>query len=149
MNEALLVTGLALGAYPVGTIVKMIVTDINEGMIIEKKKPENVEERMDEMIEHIADCCNVSVELMKSKTRKREVAVPRQIAFYFLCKRFNKFENVALHRIGKMLNRDHATVIHSKRAIETAIEAKDELVHSLFDKCQKQLVLQNENFLLV
>ena len=149
MNAELLITGLAIGAYPIGSILKMIVTDKGQAMLVEDTKPINTNERMDEMIADIAFCCNLSLEQLKSSTRERSIVVPRQLVFYFLCERFNNFENVPLHVIGEKLNKHHATVIHSRSAIEMAIDAKDALVLSLFNKCRERLISRDENYLLV
>jgi chromosomal replication initiator protein len=74
-------------------------------------------------IEHIqrlvGDHLNVSVEDIKSKTRKREIVQARQISMFFS----KKLTNSSLCVIGKHFgNRDHSTVIH---ACQTVNDLKD------------------------
>jgi len=62
---------------------------------------------------------NISLDLMKSKTRIREMVVARQVAMYF-CK---KFTDLSLKAIGYSFGkRDHSTVIH---AISTVNDMMD------------------------
>ena len=58
----------------------------------------------------VCDYFDLPIELMKSKTRKREVVQARQIAMYF-SKKMTKssLANIGMHCGGK----DHATVLHA------------------------------------
>lgn len=59
----------------------------------------------------------VSVGDLRSKSRKKEVAFPRQISMYLA----RKLTDEALAGIGKAFNRDHSTVVHSIRVINEAV----------------------------
>lgn len=61
----------------------------------------------------VADQFKASVGDMKSKSRKKSVAFPRQVAMYLS----RKLTDQALTDIGKAFNRDHSTVVHSIRVI--------------------------------
>ena len=58
-------------------------------------------------------------DMMRAKTRKKEIATARQIAMY-LCKQFtdNSLKTIGLHFGG----RDHSTVIHAISSVEDMIE---------------------------
>ena len=62
----------------------------------------------------VCDYFDMPIELMKSKTRKREVVQARQIAMYF-SKKMTKssLANIGMHCGGK----DHATVLHACRTV--------------------------------
>lgn len=55
----------------------------------------------------------VSVEELRSRSRKRSIAFPRQLAMYLT----RKFTDRSLADIGSMYNRDHSTVLHAIKAI--------------------------------
>jgi len=55
----------------------------------------------------------VSVDDLKSRSRKRSIAFPRQVAMYMTRKHTNK----SLADIGGLYNRDHSTVLHAIRTI--------------------------------
>ncbi len=61
-------------------------------------------------------CCHFSLkpEQIRSRSRKKEIALPRQIAMYFS----RKYTDSSLQYIGKQFNRDHATVLHSIKKID-------------------------------
>lgn len=59
----------------------------------------------------------VSVADMQSKSRKKAVAFPRQISMFLA----RKLTDEALSDIGKAMNRDHSTVVHSIRVITEGI----------------------------
>lgn len=57
----------------------------------------------------ISDHYRISIDLIKGKSRKRELVIARQVAMY-LCRQFT---NKSLTEIGKFFNRDHTTVMHA------------------------------------
>lgn len=56
-------------------------------------------------------------ELARSKTRKQEVVIKRQLAMYILRKK----SKMILSEIGDDFDRDHATVIHSVKEINNRL----------------------------
>lgn len=60
------------------------------------------------ILSEVAQVTRIPIDVLKSKTRLTEVVVARQ--FYF--KRAKLFTNASLTRIGEMVKRDHATVLH-------------------------------------
>ena len=73
---------------------------------------------------------NVSVKDLQSKSRKKIVTVPRQIAMYLS----RKFTEDSLADIGKTFNRDHSTVLHSIKVVsnklvrDTSVNAQLEIL---------------------
>lgn len=55
----------------------------------------------------------ISIDQIKSKSRKRDYVLPRHLMCYFLC----KYGGQTLSSTGTALNRDHASVLHGKKAI--------------------------------
>ena len=55
----------------------------------------------------------VSVDDLCSRSRKRTIAFPRQMAMYLT----RKFTNQSLADIGNIYNRDHSTVLHAIKTI--------------------------------
>lgn len=67
----------------------------------------------------VAEYFKIDAELMKSKVKKREIVVPRQVAMYF-CKRFTQ---LTLQVIGQNFGgRDHSTVIHALESVEDMLK---------------------------
>jgi chromosomal replication initiator protein len=72
----------------------------------------------------------VSVEDLRSRSRKRSVTFPRQIAMYLT----RKYTDKSLADIGSMYNRDHSTVLYAIKAItkdmsqRTAVREQVELL---------------------
>jgi len=65
----------------------------------------------------VAQQFKTSAEELQSKSRKRTVAFPRQVAMYLS----RKLTGQALADIGGAFNRDHSTVVHSVRVISDSI----------------------------
>ncbi|MEN9000730.1 MAG: helix-turn-helix domain-containing protein, partial [Flavobacteriales bacterium] len=62
----------------------------------------------------VSDYFNMPVELMKSKTRKREIVQARQISMYFS----KKLTKSSLASIGMQCGgKDHATVLHACKTV--------------------------------
>jgi chromosomal replication initiator protein len=67
--------------------------------------------------EWIYACCEIlgaDVNLLKAKTRKREIVEPRYLTMALLYHKGFK-----LGQIGIEFNRDHTTVIHAKATVES------------------------------
>ena len=86
----------------------------------------------------VSDHFRLTQELLIGKTRKQEVAAPRQIAM-FLAKRLTKspLKLIGLH-FG---NRDHSTVIHAVQTVSKKCESDDafaRVVETLSESIQQQ-----------
>jgi chromosomal replication initiator protein len=56
---------------------------------------------------------NVSYKDLQSRSRKRVIAFPRQVAMYL----GRKYTKESLESIGKTFNRNHATVLHAVKVV--------------------------------
>ena len=63
---------------------------------------------------------DVDVEALKGKSRNKQVVVPRQIAMYLL----REDAHLSTPEVGRLLNRDHTTVLHALKQV-TADIARD------------------------
>ncbi len=74
--------------------------------------------------ETVASYFNLSSDLLRARTRKKEIVVPRQIAMY-LCKHLtdSSLKTIGLHFGG----RDHTTVIHAQQTIEEKLQKNPQL----------------------
>lgn len=59
----------------------------------------------------------VSLEDLRSRSRKRSITFPRQVAMYLS----RKYTEESLSDIGKTFNRDHSTVLHAIKAVSTQV----------------------------
>jgi chromosomal replication initiator protein len=79
---------------------------------------------------------DITAKDITSKSRKQQVARPRQIAMYLS----RKFTDAPLQAIGKSFNRYHATVLHAIHTVETGIKENSVLKHQvnyLSDKLER------------
>jgi chromosomal replication initiator protein len=86
----------------------------------------------------VCDYFDMPIELMKSKTRKREVVQARQIAMYF-SKKMTKssLANIGMNCGGK----DHATVLHACRTVNNLAET-DKAFRVYLEELEKKLSVQ-------
>ncbi|XCN73912.1 MAG: chromosomal replication initiator protein DnaA [Candidatus Electrothrix aestuarii] len=78
----------------------------------------------------------ISVDELTSRSRKRAVSFPRQIAMYLT----RKYTEESLADIGNLYNRDHSTVLYAIKVINRDIAQKNTVrqqVEMLKDKLQK------------
>jgi chromosomal replication initiator protein len=82
----------------------------------------------------VADYFKVELEQMKSKVKKREIVIPRQVAMYF-CKRYTQ---LTLALIGENFGgRDHSTVIHALESVEDMMKTDANFKNSVEDLTKK------------
>ena len=59
----------------------------------------------------------VKLDDLKSKARHKQIVIPRQIAMYLL----HEDARLSTPEIGRLLNRDHTTVLHGLKQVTTDI----------------------------
>ena len=98
---------------------KAITLDLARQMIDKFVKNTTREISIDFIQKIVSDYFNLPLELLKSKTRKREVVQARQIAMFF-AKNMTKssLASIGLQCGGK----DHATVLHACRTVNNLME---------------------------
>lgn len=95
--------------------------------------PENIEKLM--LI--VCDQRGVDPTMLLLHTRKREIVEARQLVAYFL---FKKFERRSLQKIGNIIGKNHATVLHCLKTVERLKEV-DEDYNFAFDCILRQVTL--------
>jgi len=119
-----------MGCQPTLGLVKEIITNLlgEENSIISAAA----------IRDFVARQFDTPVEELLSKSRKRTVAFPRQIAMYLT----RKLTSEPLNDIGRSFNRDHSTVVHAIRVISEAINRSGSVrgqIELLTDKIQREL----------
>ncbi|MAP01971.1 MAG: chromosomal replication initiator protein DnaA [Flavobacteriales bacterium] len=117
---------------------KSITLDLAKQMIDKFVKNTAREVSIEYIQKVVCDYFDLPIELMKSKTRKREVVQARQIAMYF-SKKMTKssLANIGMHCGGK----DHATVLHACRTVNNLSETDKNFRAYLVD-LEKKLSIQ-------
>jgi chromosomal replication initiator protein len=117
---------------------KAITLDLAKQMIDKFVKNTVREVSIDYIQKVVCDYFNLPIELIKSKTRKREVVQARQIAMYF-AKSMTKssLATIGMHCGGK----DHATVLHACRTVNNLIET-DKRFRAYIDELEKKISIQ-------
>ncbi len=86
----------------------------------------------------VSEYFKVDMESLKSKIKKREIVIPRQVAMYF-CKRYTQ---LTLALIGNNFGgRDHSTVIHALESVEDMMKTDPNFKASV-DELGKKLKLR-------
>ena len=117
---------------------KTITLELAKHMIDKFVKSTAREVSIDYIQKVVCDYFDLPIDLMKSKTRKREVVQARQIAMYF-AKNMTKssLATIGLHCGGK----DHATVLHACRTVNNLMDT-DKRFKSYIDELEKKISIQ-------
>ncbi|NQT26300.1 chromosomal replication initiator protein DnaA [candidate division KSB1 bacterium] len=110
-------------------LVKMVLKDI----LILKRKDISIEDIQRVVCEYF----NIPDDLLRGKSRKKEIAFSRQVAMY-LSKQMTHYslKSIGLHFGG----RDHTTVIHAIRTIDNLVsEKKDIRVQDIVESVKKKI----------
>ena len=102
-------------------------------------KDTRVNMTIDEIQRIACEYFNISEDLIRGKTRKREVVQARQVAMYF-SKQLTQhsLKTIGLHFGG----RDHSTVIHANQSVEDQIDT-DPKFKSMMDEIGQRLELRS------
>jgi len=117
---------------------KAITLELAKQMIDKFVKNTTREISIDYIQKVVCDYFNIAVDMINSKTRKREIVQARQLAMFF-SKRMTKasLASIGLH-CG---NKDHATVLHACRTVNNLIDT-DKQFKAYVDELEKKIKLQ-------
>lgn len=117
---------------------KSITLDLAKQMIDKFVKNTAREVSIDYIQKVVCDYFDLPIELLKSKTRKREVVQARQIAMYF-SKKLTKssLANIGAHCGGK----DHATVLHACKTVNNLMDT-DKTFRGYISDLEKKIAIQ-------
>lgn len=74
---------------------------------------------VDDILDRVCRAYEVTPNAVKSRSRKRELVIPRQLTMFLS----HKYTNIPATRIGRMIgSRDHSTVLHSIAQMEKKIK---------------------------
>ncbi|TNF25364.1 MAG: chromosomal replication initiator protein DnaA [Bacteroidetes bacterium] len=117
---------------------KSITLDLAKQMIDKFVKNTAREISIDYIQKVVSDYFDMPIELMKSKTRKREVVQARQIAMFYA----KNMTKASLATIGAQCGgKDHATVLHAYRTVNNLIET-DKQFRGYIADLDKKIKLQ-------
>ena len=117
--------GVIIKLLAFASITKSDITiDLVRSVIKETNKNQKSNIALDEIIEKIGEYYKISVDKIREKDRRKEVARCRQVGMY-IAKKVTSFslKTIGLHFGG----RDHSTVIHAIKTIENQ-KLKDDLL---------------------
>lgn len=114
---------------------KAVTLELAKQMIDKFVKNTAREVSIDYIQKVVCDYFDLPIELLKSKTRKREVVQARQIAMYF-AKQMTKssLANIGAHCGGK----DHATVLHACKTVNNLVDT-DKRFRGYVDDLHKKI----------
>lgn len=117
---------------------KAITLELAKQMIDKFVKNTAREVSIDYIQKVVCDYFDLPIELLKSKTRKREVVQARQIAMFF-AKKMTKssLANIGMHCGGK----DHATVLHACKTVNNLIDT-DKRFRGYVNDLEKKISIQ-------
>ncbi|RLD63257.1 MAG: chromosomal replication initiator protein DnaA [Bacteroidetes bacterium] len=114
---------------------KAITLDLARQMIDKFVKNTSREISIDYIQKVVSDYFNIPIDMINSKTRKREIVQARQIAMFFS----KKFTKSSLATIGIHCgNKDHATVLHACRTVNNLVDT-DKQFRVYVDDIEKKI----------
>ncbi len=116
---------------------KRITVELAKSMIDKFVKNTTREISIDFIQKVVCDYFDMPIELLRSKTRKREIVQARQLTMYFA----KQMTKSSLASIGLQIgNKDHATVLHACRTVSNLTET-DKRFRVYVDDIRKKLTL--------
>lgn len=114
---------------------KEITLDLAKKMIDNFVKNNAREISIDFIQKVVSDYFDMPVELLKSKTRKREIVQARQLAMYFA----KNYTKSSLATIGQYCGgKDHATVLHACKTVNNLIDT-DKVFRNHVEEIEKKI----------
>ncbi len=111
--------------------------------LIQEIAPQNPQVTKDFIVDLVCRYFKVSREELASRSRLRRISFPRQVAMY-LCRRFTE---ESLEAIGRLFNRDHATVVYALNSVAKKISRPGPIKYQVEYLCREIEDYLQENIL--
>ncbi len=121
--ESAVVAIRARAALQGGTVDEAIIEDVVQSVV---GTPNSLNAQL--ISELVGSQFKISIQDMQSKSRKKKISFPRQMAMYLS----RKHTDETLADIGRVFNRDHSTVMHSIKVI-SGLNRRDNSVSAQID----------------
>lgn len=108
-----------------GINLMYLIGSVKHGIVPHRLGAEDV--HPDHILSVVCDQYLVTRKDLTGRSRARELVMPRQIAMYFI----KQFTKLSLSDIGRIMNRDHATVLYSIRKVKDFIEIEPETAEAV------------------
>lgn len=108
-------------------------------MIINPIHKMNKNKELLEILQKVCDASGIMPHDILSKTRKREVVIARQLFCYLTM----TYYNYTLVQVGRFLNRDHSTVIHSVNAYTDYLQMKYKNETAIYEDAKNLLSISD------
>jgi len=99
--------------------IKEYKATISRQHFLDLKRKKATDENCENLIRLVFNHFNISFDLAKTKSRKREIIIARQFAMYFLRQ---EFQRLSLQKIADFFDKDHSTVVYSIGQIKNLVE---------------------------
>lgn len=120
---------------------KEVNLDLAKTVVEKFVKNDRKEVSIDLIQKVVSDYFQLDVNMLQSKTRKRDVVQARQLAMFFA----KKYTKSSLAMIGSQIgDRDHATVLHACKTVDNLM-ATDKNFKKYVDEINRKLTSQNQN----
>jgi chromosomal replication initiator protein len=103
--------------------IKEYKATISRQHFLDLKRKKATKENCENLIRLVFHHFNISFDLAKTKSRKREIIIARQFAMYFLRQ---EFYQLSLQGIADFFDKDHSTVVYSIKQINNLCEYDSE-----------------------
>jgi hypothetical protein len=88
------------------------------------------EEKIDIAIKATEEVFGISFEMLNTKTRKREYAIPRQVWYWLM-----RMTGLSHEKTTERLNQNHSTSIHAVKAVKNYIETSSDFCYTVQKLC--------------
>jgi chromosomal replication initiator protein len=99
--------------------IKEYKATISRQHFLDLKRKKATNENCENLIRLVFNYFNIPIEMMKSKSRKREIIICRQFSSYFLRQEFNR---LSLQKIADYFDQHHSSIVHSIKQINDLVE---------------------------
>lgn len=108
--------------------------------IVKNKRNFNKELSVEDIFAKVESVTGASFMAISGRSRTREFVVPRQLSIWFL----KNHTSLTLCSIGRLVNRDHSTVLYSLEQAENLIST-DKKIKKLYEELKEALNLYDNN----
>lgn len=91
------------------------------------------EQLIAEIFDKVYKVTGISMEKLKGKSQKGDIIYARHLTMYLLKKKVG----LIVREIGKLLNRDHSTVIHGVQSFQNKIDTEPETYNEVMGLLQE------------
>ena len=120
--------------------ISELVEEIEKEQTVHFDPDQKIIYKCDDIINVVTTASKLNRSILMTRSRRRDIVKARQIAMYLM----GEYTKFTATKIGFVFDRDHATVLHARKVVKSALSGFDPILKAQVEQAEKLLQIDGK-----